>query len=96
MKGVYAPDRHDPELAKRLAGELRDSPAVQAWIKRLRKLMKDQPFPDQTWLFMQESTLHLMARPASKGIFIGSSGSGADQAASVDSVVITGADGGAW
>ena len=93
-KSARYPDRDDSELAARLAAELRDSLAVKAWMKRLRKLMKDQPWPDQTWLYMQESTLHLMARPAKDGIFKRSSGS--DPAASIDSVDIPGADAGAW
>lgn len=96
---VLPPDRHNPVLATRLASELRDSPEVKAWMKRLRKLMKDQPFPDQTWLFMQENQLHLMARPAPNGKFIVSPNAlvgGMEPKASIDSVAIRGADGGAW
>lgn len=68
-------------------------------MKRLRKLMKEQPWPDQTWLFMQEDTLHLMARPDRDGRFIASKNAavgGMEQAAVIDSVTIPGADGGAW
>lgn len=92
---VQHPDRHDPVLAARLAEELRDSPAVRAWMKRLHKLMKEQPFPDQTWLYMESSALHLMARPAANGRFFTLRG-GSDQNAVIDSVDIPGADGGAW
>ncbi len=90
---VIPPDSIDKEGAKARAEALANRPAVRAWMKRLRQLMKEQP--PETWLFMQENVLHLMALNPERGRFMTDYG-GNDQDSSIDSVAIDLADGGAW
>jgi hypothetical protein len=81
--------------ASRRAAEIGARPAVRRWMKRLRALMKAQPA--ETWLYMEECHLHLMALSTDGHRFVRETDhEGSEQASSVDSVTIPGADAGAW
>lgn len=83
------------EAAERAAIKQAD-PKVRAWMKRARRLFKDQP--PETWIYWQEATMHLMALGPNGERYINgyNHGGGSDQSAIVDRINVPGSDAGAW
>lgn len=94
MQGSEAIEMADDGTAGDRAAEIGARQEVKAWMRRVRKLMKEQPA--DTWIYMQEDQLHLMARSADGRKYINHRCGGSCQASSIDSVLIPGADAGAW
>lgn len=82
----------DPAEARRRAEELR--PACRAWLRRARRLFRDQP-PGTKIYFEGESGLCLMALAEDGRSFIRQNG-GEDQAAVIESIPVHKSDCGGW
>lgn len=86
-------EKNDPSEAADRAMSLQADPKVRAWMRRARKLFKDQPAG--TWIYWQENQMHLMALGPG-GERYSSRRDGSSPAASVDSITVHGSDAGAW
>ncbi len=86
-------EKIDPAEAEARADELGRDPQVRSWLRRAAKLFADQP--KGCWIYMQEDHLHLMARAANGDKYVSDDG-GSEQRSSIASIMIPGADAGAW
>jgi len=89
-------EKEDAKEATERAAVLRADPKVRAWMRRARRLFKDQP--PSTWIYWQEDTMCLMARGPNEEKYINgyNHDGGCDQSAIVDSFMVSGSDAGGW
>jgi hypothetical protein len=85
----------DSSEASARAYDMGNDPKVKAWMRRFRRLMKDQP--PETWIYWQEDTMCLIAlSPEGRRYVNPRDTDGSDTAAVIDSQMVKGSDAGAW